>query len=107
MPSEEFWRGDPARVIAYRKKLQIENQKKNEEAWWQGRYIYEAVSVALHNKFRNKGENSVEYPKEPHRITPKTKAEIEAEKKQYIENVHNALSGWKASFDARSNNASY
>lgn len=104
MPSEEFWKGNPDRVVAYRKKLQIENQRRNEVAWLQGRYIYEAVSVALHNKFRNKGDNPLEYPTEPHRITPQTKAEKEAERKQYIEGVRNMLEGLKASHDARSNN---
>ncbi len=77
---------------------------RNEMAWWQGRYIYEAVSVALHNKFRNKGENQSDYPKEPHRITPLTREETEAEKKQYIDGVRTMLEGLKASYDARSNN---
>lgn len=76
MTSEEYWHGDSALTIAYRKAWRIKHRTKNQDAWWQGRYIYDAILTALAGK-------DVHYLKEPY---PVTKEEIEAiEERRYNE----------------------
>ena len=76
MTANEYWNGDPALTSAYRKAWKIKNKTKNQDAWWQGRYIYEAILTALAGK-------EAKYPKEPH---PITREEIDAiEERRYKE----------------------
>lgn len=104
MPYDLFWHGDRYCYKIYRDKLRIDSNKQNEEAWLYGYYIFNAVTVAIHNKFRQKGETTAEYPKEPYRIDRVTKEEKAEEKRQYVEKMRKMLEGMKASYDARSKN---
>ena len=55
MSVKEFWEEDPNLFWAYRfsyiDRIKFENEDKNQTAWLQGAYIYEAVSIALNNAF--------------------------------------------------------
>lgn len=67
MSVKEFWEDDPDLFWAYRFSY-LERQKSNQEmfndnAWLQGAYFYEAISVALCNAF---GKSKLEYSKKPY-----------------------------------------
>lgn len=70
MPYDLFWNGDCTLVKAYHKAFQIKFQVYNQQAWLQGRYIYEAlldVSPVMH-AFAKKGSKPIDYPKEPYKL---------------------------------------
>ena len=73
MTYEQFWNGDPMLVKYYREAEEIRNEKKNQELWLQGMYIYEAlcdVSPVLH-AFAKKGSKPQKYSSKPYAITEK------------------------------------
>lgn len=87
MTETQYWDGDCALVTYYRKAEELRINRKNEELWMQGMYIYEAfgcVSPVLH-AFAKKGTKPLPYPAEPYALTKKqidSKRE-EEEKKTY------------------------
>lgn len=71
----------------YRKAAEIAKERKNQELWLQGMYIYEAicdVSPILHS-FAKKGTKPIPYPSEPYSLTEKERAKKkeDAEKAKY------------------------
>ena len=72
MPVKDFWENDPELFWAYRfsyiNKMKRNNDIFNYNAWLQGLYFYEAVSVSLANSF---GKTKLEYSKEPYGLKPK------------------------------------
>ena len=103
MSAEQFWHGDPALVKAYRKAEEIRKERMNQEAWWQGMYIYDALCCAspLFRAFGKKGAHASPYPKEPYPIKAPTgeKEKRSAEKKQYLKAKH-SMEAFAASFNA-------
>lgn len=67
MSVKEFWEDDPNLFWAYRfsyyERLRINQDIFNNNAWLQGMYFNEAVSVALYNAF---SKSKVEYSKQPY-----------------------------------------
>lgn len=67
MSVKEFWEDDPDLFWAYRfsyiDRMKFENEDKNQTAWLQGAYIYEAVSIALSNAF---SKQKLSYSKLPY-----------------------------------------
>ena len=61
MSVREFWEEEPNLFWAYRfsfyNKKKQEQEISNFQAWLQGAYIYEAVSVALNNGFSKTKRN--------------------------------------------------
>lgn len=83
MTEEQYWDRDSTLVVAYRKAEELKTDKKNQEMWLQGAYIYEAlcrVSPLLH-AFVKKGTKPVPYIAEPFAITEK-QAEYRQEEKE-------------------------
>lgn len=80
MSVKEFWEDDPDLFWAYRfsyyTKQKEEQEKFNSNAWLQGAYFYEALSVALCNAF---SKSKVEYSKQPYGFE---RAEMTEEKKK-------------------------
>jgi hypothetical protein len=73
MTPEQYWDGDCTLVKYYRKAEEIRNEKRNQELWLQGMYIYEAicdVSPILH-AFAKKGAKPHPYPTKPYPISEK------------------------------------
>lgn len=68
MPYDLYWYGDPCAARQFYKADKLKQERMNQEAWWYGRYVYDAVSIALSNSFRNKNETPIDYPKEPYKI---------------------------------------
>ena len=67
MSIKDFWEEDPELFWAYRfsyiNKLKRESELNNYNAWLQGMYFYEGVSIALANSF---GKATLKYPIEPY-----------------------------------------
>ena len=86
MTYEQFWNGDCTLTKYYRKADEIKKERRNEELWLQGMYIYEAlcdVSPVLH-AFAKKGTKPQSYSEKPYAITKAQQERIEAEKERKI-----------------------
>lgn len=82
MTEEQYWDKDCQLVTAYRKADELRINRKNEEMWLQGAYIYEAlcrVSPILH-AFAKKGAKPIPYINEAYAITER-QVEIKEEEK--------------------------
>lgn len=78
MTYEQYWDGHPFIAVHYRKAHKLKRKLVNEEAWLQGLYVFDAVSVAIGNAFGKKGSTKKQYIEKPIDIFPLT----EREKKQ-------------------------
>lgn len=83
MSVKQFWEDNPDLFWIYRFSY-FEQLKSNQEifnynAWLQGAYIHEAVSVALNNGF---SKQKVEYSKQPYGVKEQS---IEIDNKKQIE----------------------
>ncbi len=80
MSVKEFWEEDPDLFWAYRfsyiERIKFENEDKNQTAWLQGAYIYEAVSIALANAF---SKQKLNYSKLPYGV------KVEEDKEKMLE----------------------
>ena len=86
MTAEQYWEGDPTLTRYYRKADEIRKERRNEELWLQGMYIYEAlcdVSPVLH-AFAKKGTKPQPYSERPYAITKEQHERIEEEKERKI-----------------------
>lgn len=103
MSYDEFWFGSPIRVKYYYRAEQIKAQKQSELQWLQGFYFYDALTAALSNFSSGLGgkKGQADYRKEPIRVTPKTKEELEAEKQRKLQAYIESLKQYKANFDAK------
>ena len=88
MTSEQYWDGDCTLVKYYRKAEELRNDKRNQELWLQGMYIYDAlcdVSPVLH-AFAKKGAKPHPYPSKPYPISEKQiRQEREEKERKLIE----------------------
>ncbi|MGN1301587.1 MAG: hypothetical protein ACI4U9_03585 [Clostridia bacterium] len=82
MSTQEFWDEEPDLLWIYRKvymdKLKIQNELDNQQAWRIGLYVYEAISVVVHNVFKKEGQPRQSYSEKPYNFSrkPKTQEEI-------------------------------
>ena len=86
MTYEQFWEGDPTLVKYYRKAAEIKNERKNQELWLQGMYIYEAlcdVAPILHAMAR-KGTKARPYSEQPYAISEKQRRRDAEEKERMV-----------------------
>lgn len=92
MSVKEFWEGNPDLFWVYRfsyyNRMKDQQEIFNQNAWLQGTYFYEAVSVALCNAF---SKSKVEYSKQPYGM--KIETDTEEEKKKRIEMQVSELKG--------------
>ena len=80
MTEEQYWDKDCTLVAAYRKAEEIRANRRNQEMWLQGAYVYEAicrVSPVLH-AFSKKGAKPMPYLSEPYALSEK-QAELREE----------------------------
>lgn len=72
MSIKDFWEGDPELFWAYRfsyiNKMRREDELQNYNAWRQGLYFLESVSIALANSF---GKANLKYPEVPYGMEDK------------------------------------
>ena len=84
MTYDQYWNGDPTLVKHYRKADEIRKERRNEELWLQGMYIYEAlcdVSPVLH-AFAKKGTKPQPYSEKPYAITETQHQRVVEEKER-------------------------
>lgn len=95
----DYWYGDVWMIEAVREADKRNRQRKSEEMWLQGVYVFNAVSAALANAFRGKGKPPYEYMEEPVRVVPYTEAEKEAraerERQKVIEYFDRLAKKWE------------
>ena len=85
MSSAEYWEGDCSLTRYYREAYKIKQDEMNNNAWLQGLYIYDAISTALHNAFRDEDTEAREYANQPYNFGNKEKSELEKAKEVEIE----------------------
>lgn len=87
MTYDQFWNDDPGLVRAYRKAAEIKADRKNQELWLQGMYIYDALCCAspILRSFAKKGTKPVPYPTTPYALSDsqQKKEKASREKKTY------------------------
>ena len=86
MTYEQFWDGDPCLVKYYRRAAELNLEKKNQELWLQGMYIYEAlcdVAPVMH-AMAKKGTKPHPYPEAPYPISEKQRKREDDEKERKV-----------------------
>ena len=83
MTYEQFWERDCTLVTAYRRAYEISRDRKNQELWLQGAYIYDAIArlTPILHAFAKKGAKPEPYPNEPYSIFAK-QAELRDKEKE-------------------------
>ena len=73
MTYEQFWEGDCELVKFYRRAAQIRQDLKNQDAWLQGAYFYEALMDAapVLRAFARKGTKATPYRNAPYELYAK------------------------------------
>lgn len=88
MTYDQFWNDDPTLVKYYRQADEMRYERKNQELWLQGMYIYEAlcdVSPILH-AMAKKGAKAHPYSDKPYAISEKQRRREAEEKERAIAN---------------------
>lgn len=102
MSYDEFWYGDPTRVIAYRKADKIRYERDNLNMWIQGMYFYSALlNVSPLLNIFDKNRKPSEYMSQPIEIfsTPKD-VENERNKKIQQRGIENMMA-WASAINAK------
>ena len=86
MTYDQFWNQDVELVKAYREADEIRRERKNQDMWLQGAYIYEALldaSPALRTSFGKHPPKPVPYRQQPYELyTSKEKLDESSSRKQ-------------------------
>lgn len=85
MTYEQFWDGDPHLAKYYRQADELKTERKNQELWLQGLYMYEALCdvAPILQAMAKKGTKAHPYPDKPYAITEKQqKREIEEKERK-------------------------
>ena len=86
MTYEQYWEGDCTLVKYYRQAEELRNEKRNQELWLQGMYVYEAicdVSPILH-AFAKKGAKPTPYSTKPYPLNDKQSKRDEEEQRRRL-----------------------
>lgn len=100
MSYDEYWYGDPWRMVDYKAAYELRNRRENQMMWIQGIYVVNALSVVIGNAFSKRGTPQKKYFEKPLEIFPKTEAEEKAEMEKKRREIIMKLTAWKKSFDA-------
>lgn len=88
---DEFWNGDYTRLKFYYDAYQLMLEERNREMWLQGFYVFDAVSVAISNAFRQRGQQPSKYMEKPIRLTEMSEIEKEQEAEKTLESFKTQL----------------
>ena len=88
MTYEQFWEGDPSLATYYRKADEISAERKNQEMWLQGLYVYEALCDAapILQAMAKKGTKARPYTDKPYPITERQRRKEKEEKEIAVAN---------------------
>ena len=104
MSYEQYWYGVPYLVEVYMKSHKLNIQRRNEELWWQGVYIKNALETVLAGMFAKKGSKLPKYPEKPYDMFPKSEREkakeAEKERQKAITSFMNLQQAMKRKFDS-------
>lgn len=104
MTEEQYWDRDPQLAKYFRKAEEMRNEKRNQELWLQGMYIYEAlcdVAPILHS-FAKKGTKPRPYAEAPYPLNTKDKERNEeAKAKREHEKAKRYMEAFMASNNRR------
>lgn len=99
MQANQYWKDDPWLVEAYREAEKLRNQRRSNDAWLQGLYNFNALSVVIGNALRKKGEKPEQYMAEPIRLLPLTEeekaAKAEEERQKTIAYFNRMAKQWE------------
>lgn len=86
MTYEQYWEGDCTLVKYYRKAEELRNEKRNQELWLQGMYVYEAICDVspILQAFAKKGTKPIPYSTKPYPLTDKQSKRDEEEKQRRL-----------------------
>ena len=86
MTSEQFWDGDPYLAEYYRKADEMRIERRNQELWLQGLYIYEALCDVspIFQAMAKKGTKAKPYTEQPYPITERQRRNDAREKEKAI-----------------------
>lgn len=86
MTPEQYWDGDCTLVKYFRQADEIRKDRRNQELWLQGMYIYEALCDAspLLHAFAKKGTKPAPYSSKPYPLNEKQTKKDEEEKQRKI-----------------------
>lgn len=100
MSYDDYWNGPAELTRYYYRAYEIKRDRKNEELWLQGMYIYEALcNVSPLMNALAKDHKPIRYPEKPYPITKEEIAKREEEKQEesmdsginYMETFKNAF----------------
>lgn len=105
MSWDQYWNDDPGLVRFYVKAHELRNDRKNQEMWLQGLYVYAAimdVSPILH-AFAKRGTKAEPYMSEPLPVTANAiKRQREEEKaKTHMESERDKFMAFASAFNSR------
>jgi hypothetical protein len=86
MTYDQFWNDNPLLTKFYRKADEMRRDRRNQELWLQGMYIYEAlcdVSPILH-AFAKKGARPMPYTDHPYPLSDKQVKEVKKDKDREV-----------------------
>lgn len=88
MTYEQFWDGDPTLAKYYREAEEIRNEKKNQELWLQGLYVYEAICDVspILQAMAKKGTKPKPYTEQPYALTERQRRKEVREKELALAN---------------------
>ena len=88
MTYEQFWDGDPHLAKYYRQADELRIERKNQELWLQGLYVYEAMCdvAPIMHAMAKKGTKARPYPEQPYAITEKQRRREIEEKERAVAN---------------------
>ena len=86
MTYEQYWDGDPSLVKYYRRADEFRIERKNQELWLQGMYVYEAICdvAPILQAMAKKGTKASPYPEKPYAITEKQRRLERVEKERQV-----------------------
>lgn len=58
---DEFWKLNPRKLNVIIAGFKTKRKVRDEENWMLGGYVFEALTIALNNAFRKKGQKAKEY----------------------------------------------
>lgn len=99
---DEFWKLTPRKLKIYVEGYKLKRKIEDENAWFSGGYVFSAVTLALGNAFRKKGEKAQSYFEtfdKPFLQMRDDENLSENEKQQYIEQFMASLHVMQNNFE--------
>lgn len=104
MTVEQFWDGDACLTKYFRRAHELRNERRNQELWLQGLYVYEAIAdlSPILQAFAKKGTKANPYLAEPIPLTQRESDERqEREEKEKAEKGLAQMEAFAAAFNKK------